>query len=134
MGNGDVLAVNIFDMSGDNDYKLIRQDYIRDAIGVLLIYDVSIRSTFNNLSKWECEAISIGLDLSNIIVILIANKLDIKSKREVSTKEGKEYAKLKGYQYYETSAKTGSGVNDAFVNLLDSLHCKVLEVRSKFCY
>ena len=50
------LAVNSFDLSGDDDYKLIRKDFILDSLGVLFVYDCNISSTFDNISKWEKEA------------------------------------------------------------------------------
>jgi GTPase SAR1 family protein len=74
------MAVNIFDLSGDDDYKQIRKPFYTDAIGVLLIYDTNIKSTFDSLIKWEKEIESGGLDLSKCIVVVVGNKADLKKK------------------------------------------------------
>lgn len=82
--NDMILAVNIFDLSGDDDYKSIRRQYYNDAIGVLMAYDVNIRTTFDNLVRWEKEADACGLDLSKCVVIVIGNKTDLKKKVSLS--------------------------------------------------
>jgi small GTP-binding protein len=74
------MAVNIFDLSGDDDYKMIRKPYYTDAIGCLLIYDTNIKSTFDSLIKWEKEIESNGLDLSKCIVVVVGNKIDLKKR------------------------------------------------------
>jgi small GTP-binding protein len=78
--NDSLMAVNIFDLSGDDDYKSIRKTYYTDAIGVLLIYDINIKSTFDSLIKWEKEIESNGLDMSKCTVVVVGNKSDLKKK------------------------------------------------------
>lgn len=134
MRNGTVLAINIFDLSGDDDYKTIRKDFIQDALGVIFVFDVNIKATFENIQKWENEATSKGVNLSKCVVLLIGNKTDVKNRREVQTSVGREYAKSKGYQYYETSAKQGTYVAETFENLFESLHSKAIEIRSRYFY
>lgn len=101
---------------------------------MLFIFDVNIKTTFDNISKWEKEAESSGLNLSKCCVLLIGNKLDVKGRREVNTKEAKEYAKNKGYAYFETSAKLGTGVNETFGYLFENMYNKAVEIRSRFVY
>ena len=74
------------------------------ARGIILVYDVTRRSTFECLAKWikQMEE-SITNDYK---VVLLGNKIDLAEQRSVSTLEGKELAKKKGYQFFETSAKT----------------------------
>ena len=55
-----------------------------------------------------------GLDLSKCVVLLIANKIDVKKTKNSSVINGKEYAKKKGYHFYESSAKSGVGVDECF--------------------
>ena len=78
--NETTLAINIFDLSGDEDYKIVRQPYLIDAIGVVLVFDVSLKITFDSLSKWEKEAESNGLDLKKAVTIVIGNKSDSKKR------------------------------------------------------
>ena len=68
-------------MSGDDDFKLIRKGFYKDAVGVIMVFDVNIKATFDSLSKWEKEVESNGLDFSRAVVILLGNKADKKKKR-----------------------------------------------------
>ncbi len=74
------MAINIFDLSGDDDYKLIRKQFYTDAVGVIMVYDVNIKTTFDSLIKWEKEVENNGLDMSKCVVIIVGNKLDLKKK------------------------------------------------------
>lgn len=112
---------------------MVRKQFYSDTIGVVLVYDVNIKTTFENIPKWEKEAEQCGLDLSKCIVVVIGNKCDYK-KREVKEQIGKEYAKSKGYQFFETSAKTGQNVNEAFKYLFEGLYNKTIDMRSKYLY
>lgn len=67
-------------MSGDDDYKLIRKNYFVDAMGVLMVYDVNIKTTFDALLKWEKEAKENGLDLTKAAVVVVGNKADQKKR------------------------------------------------------
>ena len=131
--NDTKVKINIFDFSGDDDYKPIRTKYYNDSIGVLMVYDVNIKATFDSLTKWEKEAEKFGLDLSKCVVVVMGNKTDIK-KREVKADVAKEWAKGRGYKFYEASAKSGFNVNDAFKYLFNTMYSKTVENRSKYVY
>ena len=79
--NDSVLAINIFDLSGDDDFKLVRKQFYSDTLGLLLVFDINIKATFENLTKWEKEAEMNGLNISKCSVVLVGNKTDIKNKR-----------------------------------------------------
>lgn len=68
-------------MSGDDDFKFIRKQFYVDAVGVVMVFDVNIKATFDSLSKWEKEVEANGLDLSKVVVIVLGNKIDKKKKR-----------------------------------------------------
>jgi small GTP-binding protein len=78
--NDSIVAVNIFDLSGDDDFKSVRKQFYIDAIGVLMVYDVNIKTTFESLSKWEKEAENNGLDISKCVVVVVGNKTDQKKR------------------------------------------------------
>lgn len=128
-----IVEINIFDFSGDDDYKVVRSPFYKNTTGVLMVYDVNIKSTFDNLSKWIKEAEHNGLDISACTVVCVGNKTDIK-KREVKTDVAKEWAKNKGFQFYEVSAKNGSNVQDCFKYLFEAMYNKTVEFRSKYLY
>ena len=131
--NDCLVNINIFDLSGDDDYKLVRTDYYKDSIGVLMVYDVNIQETFDSLGKWEKEAEKNGLDLSKCVVVVLGNKTDLKRK-QVKTEMARDWAKGKGYKFFEASARTGINVNEAFKFLFDGMYNRTIENRSKYIY
>lgn len=120
-------------MSGDDDYRTVRRPYYTDSIGVLMVYDVNIKSTFEALEKWEREAEANGLDLGKCLVVVLGNKIDIK-KREVKAETAKEWSKNRGYYFYEASAKNGTNVNEAFKFLFENMFSKTIDQRAKYIY
>lgn len=131
--NDSLVAINIFDLSGDDDYKTVRTSYYKDTLGILMVYDVNIKATFDSLTKWEEEAGNNGLDLSKCIVIVVGNKTDLQ-KREVKKETAKNWAKNRGYTFFEASAKTGENVNDSFKYLFDNMYKRTIDNRAKYIY
>lgn len=119
---GANISINFFDLSGNDDYKLIREEFYEDAQGILMVYDVDNRDSFVNLIHWETEMRNNGIDPTQTKVVVCANKVDSKG-REVTTAEGQKWCKMKSYTYFETSASTGLNVNESF----EMLFCKVLD-------
>ncbi|KAK2963336.1 putative GTP-binding protein yptV2 [Blattamonas nauphoetae] len=118
---GTDVRVNLFDFSGADHYFEIRNEFYKDTQGVLLTYDVTTKSSFQNLQKWLDEGAQFGL--GSPIMIVVANKTDL-GKRAVSEKEGKAWAQSKGLRYYETSCSSGSGVDEAFMFLITEVATK----------
>jgi small GTP-binding protein len=83
---GHKVCVNFFDLSGNEEYKLIRSEFYKDTNGVLLVFDVSNRDSFVSLIHWEEEMKRFGVDMTKAKVVLIGNKVDLKG-REVSEAE-----------------------------------------------
>ena len=112
--------MNVWDAAGQAHYDQIRGMYYRGAKGALLVYDVTNPVSFQNLDTWinELED-NIGVSLP---ILMVGNKIDLD--RNVSRKDAEEYAKKKGYHYFETSAKTGVGVVNAFKNLAVEIYKK----------
>lgn len=123
---GHNVAVNFFDLSGSDDYKLIRQDFYKDANGAIMVFDYDNRDSFLALKEWEDEMKRCGVEMNRIRVVLCGNKADAKG-REVNAAEAQKWAKNRGYEFYETSASSGSNVNEAF----ESLFGHVLDVYIK---
>lgn len=83
---GQTVAINFFDMSGNEDYKLIRTEFYGDASGCLMVFDVENRDSFNSLVHWEDEMRKAnGIDMSRLKVVVCGNKSDTKGSREVKT-------------------------------------------------
>jgi GTPase SAR1 family protein len=72
--------MNIFDLSGDDVYKLTRQDFYADSQAVLLCFDVGRRETFLSLAKWEREMKEFGVDFKRAFIAVVGNKADVKTR------------------------------------------------------
>ena len=106
--------MNVWDAAGQQHYDKIRGMYYRDAKGALLCFDINNPVSFTNLDKWvEDLDENVG---RKVPVLLVGNKLDLE--RRVTFEDAKKYAEKRGFiGYVECSAKTGKGINDAFIKL-----------------
>ena len=80
---GQQIAINFFDMSGNEDYKAIRTDFYEGSSGVLMVFDVDNRDSFNSLIHWEDEMKKNGIDSNRVKIVVCGNKSDSKA-REVN--------------------------------------------------
>ena len=109
------IKMQIWDTAGQERFKNIIASYYRGAHGILLIYDVTDKDSFKNLSNWLIE---IEKNASkNVLKVLIGNKTDLEDKRVITYNQGKEFADNYGLKYIETSAKKNLNVNEAFETL-----------------
>lgn len=107
------VKLQIWDTAGQESFRSITRSYYRGACGALLVYDVTRRETFSHLQSWLEDAKSNSH--SAMTIMLIGNKSDLESKRVVSKEEGEQFAKKNGLVFMETSAKTASNVDEAFL-------------------
>lgn len=107
------IKLQIWDTAGQEKFRSITRSYYRGAAGALLVYDITRRETFEHLTTWleDCRKYS----NQNIIIMLIGNKMDLDSKRAVTTQEGEDFARKHGLSFLETSAKTADNVEQAFL-------------------
>lgn len=105
---------HFWDMSGDDSYFEVRNEFYGDTDGFLVVFDMSNRESFNQVSRWIEEAKKYGADLS--AAVLCGNKCD-SSKLAVTIQEGSDMAKKLGMPFFETSAKSGKNVSEAFTQL-----------------
>ena len=109
------IKMQIWDTAGQERFKNIIASYYRGAHGILLIFDVTDKDSFKNLSNWLIE---IEKNASkNVLKVLIGNKTDLEEKRVITYNQGKEFADTYGLKYIETSAKKNLNVNEAFETL-----------------
>ncbi|XP_078170185.1 ras-related protein RABA2a-like [Carex rostrata] len=115
---GKNIKAQIWDTAGQERYRAITSAYYRGALGAVLVYDVTKSSTFENAKRWLTELRN-HAD-SNIVVMLIGNKTDLKHLRVVSTEDGAAMAESEGLSFLETSALDSTNVEKAFeVNLTE---------------
>lgn len=74
------MQINFFDLSGDDDYEEIRNPFLKDASGVVMVFDLENRESFINLIKWERIMKENGLDFTKAVVFIVGNKSDLRTK------------------------------------------------------
>ena len=119
------VKLQIWDTAGQESFRSITRSYYRDAAGALLVYDITRRDSFLHLTRWLEEARQNGNP--SMTVMLIGNKSDLEHRRAVSTKEGETFAQQNGLVFLETSAKTASNVEAAFIKTAEGLYDKIKE-------
>ena len=117
--NGKKVKLQIWDTAGQERFKNITASYYRGGNGVLVVYDITERESFENLNSWLIE-IEKNAN-KNVYKLLIGNKCDLEDKRKVSFQEGKDFAESNGMKFMETSAKTASKVQEAFELLTNEI-------------
>jgi DnaJ family protein C protein 27 len=110
--DGMNVKVNFWDLSGHQEFFEIRNEFYKDAQGILLVYDVTSRESFDELDGWLSEASKFGANIREVPVILCANKID--KRRVVTEDEGRQFASSRHLDYFETSASSGANVHEVF--------------------
>jgi small GTP-binding protein len=105
------IKLQAWDVAGQARFKAVRKMYYSGAAGIILVFDVTRRRSFTEMSKWVQEADeSIG---ARVPTVCVGNKTDLPD-RAVPADEAKRWAEDQGFVYMESSAKTGDGVADMF--------------------
>ncbi|XP_065911874.1 ras-like protein rasG [Dysidea avara] len=116
--DGEVVGLDILDTAGQEVFSAVRDRYMRDGEGFLLVYSLTQRSTFVPLSK-VYEQIKRVKDTSRVPVVLVGNKCDIAdTQREVQHGEGEFLARSFNCPFFETSAKLRINIDNAFHELV----------------
>ncbi|THG98040.1 hypothetical protein EW026_g4076 [Hermanssonia centrifuga] len=114
------VKAQIWDTAGQERYRAITSAYYRGAVGALLVYDISKHATYVNVTRWLKE-LRDHAD-SNIVIMLVGNKSDLKHLRAVPTDEAKSFAAENGLSFIETSALDASNVESAFQTILTDIY------------
>ena len=109
------IKLKIWDTAGQERYCNITSHIYKDADGIILVFDVTSEDSFNQITDWM-EQIKNNVSKEEINLILIGNKCDLEE-RMVEKERGEEMAEKLKIKYYETSALTGQGINEAFEGL-----------------
>lgn len=121
------MKLSLWDTAGQETYKSITRSYFRGASGALLVFDISRRSTFISCTQWLQDLRQIAEE--GIVVILVGNKTDLAgnesgaNQRQVTQQEAEEWCHLNNVvRYVETSAKSGDGVERAFLEVAERIY------------
>lgn len=116
------VKLSLWDTAGQERFRTITKSYFRGSHGMLLVYDVTDRTSFANCQEWiRCVEESEGQDC---IVFLVANKVDHPGKHQVTEDEGVALADEFGVQFFKTSAKRDVGITPLFCELTKQMEIK----------
>ncbi|CAO3660810.1 unnamed protein product [Umbelopsis ramanniana] len=114
------IKAQIWDTAGQERYRAITSAYYRGAVGALLVYDIAKHATYENVTRWLKE-LRDHAD-SNIVIMLVGNKSDLRHLRAVPTDEAKQFAADNGLSFIETSALDSSNVELSFQRILTEIY------------
>ena len=126
MNNGIKLKLKIWDTAGQEMYHSMALNCLKSALGIIYIFDVTNKNTLNSINKWVKD-VNETIDAEKIPSVLVGNKIDLDDEREVTFEEGKNLADQYGFNYIETSAKTGTNINELFIELAENIYNKFKE-------
>ena len=110
--DGKNIKLQIWDTAGQERFRAIAKNYFHSAAGVILVFDLTSRKSFDDLTQWmndvhqHCD--------QNIVVTLVGNKCDLKDDRCISENEAKDFAESHHLEYIETSALNGNNIKYVF--------------------
>ena len=107
------IKLQIWDTSGQERFRSLAKNYLKNANGIIFVYDITNKKSFDGVKVWMSEAESHG----NYKQIIIGNKCDLEGKREVKKEIVDKFASKKKIEVFETSAKTSTNVAKAFETL-----------------
>ena len=125
------IKVCIYDTAGQERFKNIVKHYYKGANGVLLIYDISQRNTFEKLGFWLEDLKENSDNLDNLFIYIIGNKNDKEEQRKVSFEEANKFAKDNNLPYMEVSAKTGENIKQLFDEMIRGTIIKLINLEKK---
>ncbi|XP_021766009.1 ras-related protein RABA1f [Chenopodium quinoa] len=115
-----IVKAQIWDTAGQERYRAITSAYYRGAVGALVVYDVTRHVTFENVQRWLKE-LRDHTD-SNIVIMLVGNKADLRHLRAVSVEDAKGFAERENTFFMETSALEALNVENAFTEVLSQIY------------
>ena len=116
------ILVKLWDTAGQERFKALTPSYLRNAEGVILVYDVTNSDSFDDLKSWiDSIKNHLGEKYASFPAIIIGNKVDLQDNREISNEDASKFAKDNNYKYFETSAKTGEGVDEAVREIVNQI-------------
>ena len=116
------VKLQIWDTAGQEKYMSVNKNLFQRVQGVILMYDITSRETFERLNIW----LDIIKQMTNDIpIVLVGNKLDLEDNEDdgriIEYGEGEDFAKENDFDFFEVSAKNGTNVEKAFISIAEKI-------------
>ena len=113
----------LYDTAGQEKFRSLIPMYTRDSKIIILVYDITNKESFVNLSDWIKDLTNVNKE--EVIFAIVGNKIDLNQDRKVTLEEGTKFAEENDFIFQEVSAKTGDGFADLFYkNLFEKIRVK----------
>ena len=117
--NNKKIRMNIWDTAGQDRFKNIAKNYFKGAHAVIFVYDVNVKQTIEKIKYWINSA---NENVSKDIVrVIVGNKIDMRENHDATNEQIRSLSEKYDMEIFETSAKTGEGINEVFTYLVKSL-------------
>ena len=121
--NGEQIKLILWDSAGQERYRSVAMSTLKAVAGVILVFDVTLRDSFQNVSNW---LENIKENLNDPCLVLFANKIDLdESEWTIKEEEIIEFANEKKLTYFKTSAKTKEGINEGFEHIINDAYERI---------
>ncbi|KAG2720936.1 hypothetical protein I3760_02G057600 [Carya illinoinensis] len=121
--DGKEVKAQVWDTAGQERFRAVTSAYYRGAVGALVVYDISRRSTFDSIARWLDELKTHSE--TTVVRMLVGNKCDLENIRAVRIEEGKTLAEEEGLFFMETSALDSTNVKKAFEIVIREIYNNV---------
>jgi Ras-related protein Rab-1A len=121
--DGKTIKLQIWDTAGQERFRTITSSYYRGAHGIIVVYDVTDKESFDNVKQWLQEIERYACE--NVNKLLVGNKSDLTTKKVVDYATAKDFADERGIPFLETSAKNASNVEQAFLTMAAEIKARM---------
>ena len=130
--DGQPSVLEILDTAGTEQFASMRDLYIKNGQGFLVIYSVTSMQTFQDIKTMKEQIMRVKAT-DKVPLLLVGNKCDLQRQREVSTQEGEQLAAHWGCQFLEASAKSTIHVNEVFIEIVREMNFLQIKEKNGCC-
>ncbi|KAH9958593.1 ras protein [Russula dissimulans] len=115
--DGEDALVDVLDTAGQEEFSAMREHYMLDGEGFLLVYSVTEPDSLSLIEAYHQQILRVK-DSESVPIVVVGNKSDLEFERRVNTVEGERIASELGCRFVETSAKLCTNVHETFIGLV----------------
>ncbi|ESN99910.1 hypothetical protein HELRODRAFT_185778 [Helobdella robusta] len=121
--DGKNIKLQIWDTAGQERFRTITSSYYRGAHGIIIVYDITDKDSFENIKQWLGEIDRYASE--NVNKLLVGNKCDLVERRIVTQEQAKLFASEQHLDFLETSAKDATNVEEAFKKMATNIKQRI---------